>query len=47
MASSKPIIKMEKMYEVEFNMSANINKRGTLYKKNRIQLDYGQVTIIK
>ena len=47
MASSKPTIKMEKMYEVEFNMSANINKRGTLCRKNRIQLDYGQVTIIK
>jgi hypothetical protein len=47
MANSKPKNKMEKMYEVEFSMSANINKRGTLCRKNRIQLDYGQVTIIK
>lgn len=47
MASSKPIIKMEKIYEVEFSMSANINKRGCLVRKNRIQIDYGQVTIIK
>ena len=47
MASSKPKIQMEKMYEVEFTMSANINKRGCLVRKNRIQIDYGQVTIIK
>ena len=47
MASSKPIFKMEKTFEVEFVMSANINKRGKLARKNRIQIDYGQVKIIK
>ena len=49
MASSKPIFKMEKItiYEVDFEFSANINGRGCLSRKNRIQIEYGNNISIK